>query len=97
MDSHEKFFEDKLPDRSKFYSSLEDECISNRNYLHANNVWNVLKMNTLGDYHDLHLKTQFSYQLMFLKHSLVHPQNIMDQILILIFLALDQVGMQCLK
>ena len=41
MDSHEKFFEDKLPDRSKFYSSLEDECLSNRNYLHANNVWNV--------------------------------------------------------
>ena len=26
-------------------------------YLHANNVWNVFKMNTLGDYNDLYLKT----------------------------------------
>ena len=61
MDSHEKFFEDKLPDRSTFCSSLEDECISNRDYLHANNVWNVFKMNILGDYHDLYLKTELCY------------------------------------
>ena len=27
MDSIKKFSEDKLPDRSKFFSSLKDECI----------------------------------------------------------------------
>ena len=54
MDSFEKFFEEKLPDKCKFFSSLKDECISEKDYLHAI-VWNVFKMNTMGDYHDLYL------------------------------------------
>ena len=57
IDIFKKFSEDKLPDRSKFYSSLKDECISEKDYLHANNVWNMFKMNAMGDYHDLYLKT----------------------------------------
>ena len=57
MDSFKKFFEDKLPDKSKFFSSLKDECISEKDYQRANNVWNAFKMRTTGDYHDLYLKT----------------------------------------
>ena len=57
MDSFKKFSEDKLPDRCKFYSSLKDECISEKDYLHIINVWNMFKMNTTVDYHDLCLKT----------------------------------------
>ena len=38
MDSFEKFSEDKLPDRSKFFSSLKNEYISEKDYLHAINV-----------------------------------------------------------
>ena len=39
-------------------SSLKDECISEKDYLRAINVWNVLKEKIMGDYHDdLHLKT----------------------------------------
>ena len=34
-----------------------DECISEKDYLRAVDVWNVFKMNTMGDYHDLYLKT----------------------------------------
>ena len=52
-----KFSEDKLPDRSKFFSSLKDVCISEKDYLKANNIWNEFKMNTMGDYNDLYLKT----------------------------------------
>ena len=52
-----KFSEDKLPDRCKFFSSLKDECISEKDYLKAADVWNVFKMNTIGDYHELYLKT----------------------------------------
>ena len=37
------FFEDRLPNRYKYYSSLKNECISDKGYLHAlgvsNNVW----------------------------------------------------------
>ena len=48
---------DKLPDRCKFFSSLKDECISEKDYIHAINIWNMFKMNTMGDYHDLYLRT----------------------------------------
>ena len=57
MNSFEKFSEDKLPDRCKFFTSLKDECISENDYLHAIDVWNVFKMNEMDDYHDLYLKT----------------------------------------
>ena len=57
MNSLEKLFEDKLSDICKFYSFLKDGCISEKDYLHAVNVWTELKMNTMGDYHDLYLKT----------------------------------------
>ena len=53
MDSFKKFSEIKVPGRCKFFSFLKDECISEK----ANNIWNVFKMNTMGDYHDLYLKT----------------------------------------
>ena len=35
MDSFKKFFDDKLPDRCEFFSSLKDQCISAKKYLHA--------------------------------------------------------------
>ena len=57
MDSFKIFSEIKLPDMSKFFSSLKDVCISEKDYLKADNIWNVFKMNTMGDYHDLYLKT----------------------------------------
>ena len=50
LDSFEKLFEDKLPDRCDFFICLKD-------YLKANRIWNVFKINTMGDYHDLYLKT----------------------------------------
>ena len=57
MVSFEIFFENKLPDRSKFFSSLKDECISVGDYLKAVDIWNVFKINSMGDYHNLYLKT----------------------------------------
>ena len=57
MDSFKKFSENKLSDKSNFFSSLKDECISEKDYQRANNVWNALKMKTVGDYDDLYLKT----------------------------------------
>ena len=51
-----KFFEDKLPDRSKFYSSLKGECNSEKDYLQTNNVWNMFKIKTMSDYHNLYIK-----------------------------------------
>ena len=50
MNSYKQFSE-------KFFSSLKDVCISERDYWKADNIWNVFKMNTVGEYHDLYLKT----------------------------------------
>ena len=57
IDSFKKFSKDKLPDRCKFFSSLKDVFISEKDYLKANNIWNVFKINTVVGYHDLYLKT----------------------------------------
>ena len=56
MNSVKKFFDEKLPDRCTFFSSLKDECIIEKDYSHVINVWNKFKMSTMGDYHDLYLK-----------------------------------------
>ena len=57
MNNFKEFFEDKIPDRCECFGSLKDECISKKDYSHAINVWNVFKMNKMGYYHDLYLKT----------------------------------------
>ena len=61
MDSFKKFSEDRLLDRFKLLISLKDECISEKDYLRAINVWNTLKKKTMGDYHDLYFKTDVCY------------------------------------
>ena len=55
MDSFKKFSEDNLSDRCKFLNSLKDKCISEKDYLKANTIWNMFKINTMGDYYDLFL------------------------------------------
>ena len=46
-----------LPDKCEFFSYLRDKCISKEEYDRAINIWNVFKIKTLGEYHDLYLKT----------------------------------------
>ena len=40
-----------------FYSSLSNQGITDDDYLHAQQVWDTFNCATLGDYHDLYLKT----------------------------------------
>ena len=56
MDSFDKFNK-KLPSKEDFYSILNDEHISDDEYKHAQNVWEEFKLKTMGEYHDLYLKT----------------------------------------
>ena len=57
MDSWERFSETKLPEKEKFYSKLNDEHITDEEYAHAQTVWETFECKTLGDYHDLYVKT----------------------------------------
>ncbi len=57
IDSLEKMNETQLPPMKYFYSSLRGKPISEEDYSHAQEVWQVFGCKNLGDYHDLYLKT----------------------------------------
>ena len=57
MDSFEKFNKTELPTKEEFYSILNNEHISGEDYSHAQNVWNTFQLQTMGEYHNLYLKS----------------------------------------
>ena len=57
FNSFKQFKETSLPDIDKFFSSLKDCGISEKEYQRAYDVWKVFKIENLGQHHDLHLKT----------------------------------------
>ena len=54
MGSPEKLKETKLPSKEPFYSRLNDESISDEDYIHAQKVWETFEMKNLEDYHNLY-------------------------------------------
>ena len=58
MDSVEKFNYQELPAKHEFFFSiLTNEGISEEQYNNAQQVWNTFGLNTMGDYHDLYLRS----------------------------------------
>ena len=57
MDCFNKFNDTQLPSKEDFYSILSDEHISDEDYKHAENVWNTFNLTSMGEYHDLYLKS----------------------------------------
>ena len=57
MDGWDKFNEKLIPSKESFYSSLTLENVTEIDYIHANNVFKTFKLNNLGDYHDLYVKS----------------------------------------
>ena len=57
MNGLDRLEETSLPPKSKFFSSLTNEDISDTDYKRAQNAWNTFGMKTMRDYHDLYLKT----------------------------------------
>ena len=56
MDSLGRFDETSLPDKEPFYSKLYLEDITDKDYAHAQKLFEELKLKKLGDYHDLYVK-----------------------------------------
>ena len=57
MDDWDRFHEEKLPNKSDFYSSLNMEDISEIDYRHALKVFNKFNINNLGEYHYLYVQS----------------------------------------
>ena len=57
MDSVQRFGDQQLPPKEEFYSILTDEGISDEQYEHAQKLWDIFGVKTMGDYHDLYLKS----------------------------------------
>lgn len=57
IDSWSKLNETCLPPKNLFYNSLKDEEISDEDYSHAQKIWKIFDLKTLGEYSDLYLKT----------------------------------------
>ena len=58
IESFDKFEETKLPVRDAFFNHhLTKKPLSEERYRHAQDVWRTFNMNTVGDYHDLYVKS----------------------------------------
>ena len=57
MDNWEKFDETTLPPKEDFYSNLNLKGISDKDYAHAQKVWEVFGIKHRGEYHDLYVKS----------------------------------------
>ena len=49
--------EKKLPKKDDFYSTLNNEHISDTQYVHAIKLWKTFKLKNMGEYRDLYLKS----------------------------------------
>ena len=57
MDKETKFDVLSLPPKEAFYDDLAKNHISNEDYDHAKLVWNTFDIRSIGQYHDLYLKS----------------------------------------
>ena len=57
MSSFSQFGVENLPSKGEFYNRLNDEEVSDEDYVHAQNVWKTFNCITMKDYHDLYLRT----------------------------------------
>ena len=57
MNSFDKFNDEHLPSKEQFYSGLTEEDITNDDYNKAKQIWQHFGIKSMGDYHDLYLKT----------------------------------------
>ena len=57
MDIFEKFNDPKLLTKKDFYSMLTNTGITDEQYQHAQKVWSTFRLQNMGQYHDLYLKS----------------------------------------
>ena len=56
MNSWEKFNETSLLDKKDFYSNVNLEDITDKDFEYAQKVWEVFEIKDQGEYHDLYVQ-----------------------------------------
>ena len=56
-DIWKRFKEESLPDKESFYSKLNKEGITDKDYAHAQKAWDALNIKNLGEYHDFYVQS----------------------------------------
>ena len=56
MDSWERFDENTILPKEAFYSELNLENITDKDYEHVKKVWEAFEIKNLGEYHDLYVQ-----------------------------------------
>ena len=59
MDSIENMDEEQLPPNEAFYSMLTDSNILDKDYEHAQKVWDTFILGTMRAYHNLYMISMF--------------------------------------
>ena len=90
MDSWEKFDETSLPDKTAFYSELDLKDITDKDYDHAQKLFEEFCEN-IGEYHNLHVQcdTLLLADQMFLKNLETNVLKYTDLTLLISYLHLD--------
>ena len=86
MNSWERFNETSLPDTKDFYSKLNLENIIDKDYTHAQKMFEELKVKNLGDYHDLYVQVIHYCLQMYLKTLETSALIYMNLTLLIFFL-----------
>ena len=56
IDSWERFDENTIPPKEAFYSELNLENITDKDYEHVKKVWETFEIRNLGEYHDCYVQ-----------------------------------------
>ena len=57
VDNERKLSEMLLHPKDALFKDLTQDDISDKDYHHACHIWTTFQFTTMGDYHDLHIKT----------------------------------------
>ena len=89
MDIWEKFSEKSLANKESFYSELNKEDITYKDYAHAQKMWEVFEIKILVNIMTYMLKLMHFYLQMYLKNLEINALKYMDLILLTFILRQD--------
>ena len=75
MDSHERFDEDKLPEKEAFFSDLSKVHISLEDFEFLHKLWKEFGLKNLGELHDLYMEMDVYLRIFSLENYKLDPAH----------------------